>query len=107
MRPSLLTQSDLSHLAEICGGWQLSADQKSLQVCYKFADFKTVFAFMNEMAEAAEALDHHPKLTNSYNRLSISLTTHDVGGLTELDVALAQKMTHAAHNYGAKLVSDR
>lgn len=105
MRPPLLTDAERAQLTKTCPDWQLSSDQKSLLASYKFADFKTAFAFMSDMAEASESLDHHPKWTNSYNRLSIILTTHDVGGLTELDVMLAQKMTDAAAHYGAKMVS--
>ncbi|WVN42612.1 4a-hydroxytetrahydrobiopterin dehydratase [beta proteobacterium MWH-UniP1] len=56
---------------------------------YRFADFLQAFAFMQEMADFSESIGHHPEWTNVYQRISVTLTTHDAGGLTELDVAWA------------------
>lgn len=56
----------------------------------KFRNFSEAFAFMTRAALAAEKAGHHPEWTNVYNRVSIRLTTHDAGGLTEKDVALAK-----------------
>ena len=54
-----------------------------------FADFKEAFAFMTDVAALAEEMDHHPEWSNVYNRVSIRLTTHDAGGLSERDAVMA------------------
>lgn len=101
MRPTRLTPSQIDAFATELGDWQLSADSTSLSLHLKFPSFASAFAFMSEMAEAAEALDHHPDWSNSYRRVTIKLTTHDVGGLTILDTALARKMSDAAQRFEA------
>lgn len=63
---------------------------------YQFAGFVQAFGFMTQVALRAEALNHHPDWSNSYNRVSISLTTHDAGGLTTLDFKLAEHIENAA-----------
>lgn len=70
--------------------WQLLED--SLQTQWTFKDFVQAMAFMNAVAEVAERMNHHPEWSNVYNRVSVRLTTHDAGGLTHLDFALAQAM---------------
>ena len=67
-----------------------------------FADFKAAFAFMSEVAAAADRMDHHPEWSNVYNRVAIRLTTHDARGLTRRDVALAQAVDAAASHHGGK-----
>lgn len=57
---------------------------------FRFADFNAAFAFMTRVAMAAEMMDHHPDWRNRYAAVDIELTTHDAGGLTTLDFALAQ-----------------
>lgn len=63
-----------------------------LNKVFRFADFKEAFAFMEKVAEVAEAVNHHPDWCNSYNRVDIKLTTHEVGGLTHRDFDLAAKI---------------
>jgi 4a-hydroxytetrahydrobiopterin dehydratase len=58
----------------------------------RFADFSAAFGFMTRVALAAEALGHHPEWCNVWNRVTINLTTHDTGGLSDLDLALAQQI---------------
>ena len=63
-----------------------------LQREFRFSDFVDAFAFMTRVALIAEAMGHHPDWSNVYNRVMITLTTHDAGGLTDLDVQLAQRI---------------
>jgi 4a-hydroxytetrahydrobiopterin dehydratase len=58
----------------------------------RFRDFDEAWAFMGRVARAAKRLDHHPDWSNSWNRVTIDLTTHDAGGLTRRDVELATKI---------------
>ena len=72
-------------------GWTIGSDGLSVERAFEFADFKAAFSFMTEVATAAEQLNHHPDWRNVYHRVWITLTTHDAGGLTELDVELARR----------------
>lgn len=75
------------------------ADQKLTEV-YTFKDFKAAFAFMTEVAEAAEAANHHPTWTNTYNTVKIELTTHDEGNeVTDKDHKLAAEIDRIRKNY--------
>lgn len=76
--------------------WQLSDDGLAITRQFKFADFRQAFAFMTQVALAAERADHHPEWSNVYNRVDMRLTTHDAGGLTERDFALAAAADAAA-----------
>ena len=77
-------------------GWVLAADGLSMSRQYVFADFRAAFGFMTQVALAAEKADHHPEWFNVYNRVDIRLTTHDAGGLSERDFALAAVADAAA-----------
>ncbi|MEM6835557.1 MAG: 4a-hydroxytetrahydrobiopterin dehydratase [Cyanobacteria bacterium P01_C01_bin.120] len=59
-----------------------------------FEDFVAAIAFVNSLVEPAEALDHHPDITIRYNQVTLAITTHDAGGLTELDFELATRIAH-------------
>ena len=74
--------------------WQRQGD--ALVRGYRFADFRRAFAFMTEVAEVAEDMQHHPDWTNVYSRVDVSLSTHDAGGITQLDFDLAAAMDRAA-----------
>lgn len=82
-------------------GWTLSADGVAITRSYRFADFRAAFGFMTQVALAAEKADHHPEWFNVYNRVDVRLTTHDAGGLTERDFALAAVADAAALALGA------
>ena len=71
-------------------GWSRSADGKSLEKSFRFADFSEAFAFLTRVALHAEKADHHPEFTSVWNRVDFRLTSHDSGGVTERDVALAE-----------------
>ena len=72
------------------GGWAMDRGGDAIRRQFKFADFSRAFAFMTRVALLAEARDHHPEWSNVYNRVDITLTTHDAGGLSERDFRLAQ-----------------
>jgi 4a-hydroxytetrahydrobiopterin dehydratase len=69
--------------------WQTVDGRDAITRAFKFADFNAAFGFMTRVALAAEKLDHHPEWTNVWNRVEITLSTHDAGGLTQRDVELA------------------
>jgi 4a-hydroxytetrahydrobiopterin dehydratase len=71
-------------------GWSLVEGRAAITRTIKFADFSAAFGFMTRVALAAEKLDHHPEWFNVWNRVEITLSTHDAGGLTDRDVKLAK-----------------
>jgi 4a-hydroxytetrahydrobiopterin dehydratase len=77
-------------------GWTKSADGKALERSYRFKDFAEAFAFLTRVAEHAEAVDHHPEFTSVWNRVDFRLTSHDKGGITQRDVALAEAIDRLA-----------
>jgi 4a-hydroxytetrahydrobiopterin dehydratase len=81
--------------------WQLVNGRDALTRAFKFADFSAAFGFMTQVALAAEKLDHHPEWLNVWNRVEITLSTHDAGGLTERDVKLAKIIDRLATRAGA------
>ncbi len=95
MRPQKLdTQSIENELAKL-SGWTLREDGKAMLKTFKFKNFSEAFGFMTQCALAAEKLDHHPEWFNVYARVEVTLSTHDAGGLTELDFKLAHRMDKA------------
>lgn len=73
-------------------GWSLVEDRDAIRKTYKFGSFVDAWGWMSKMAIEAEKLNHHPEWFNVYNKVEVTLTTHDVGGLSQLDVALAERM---------------
>jgi 4a-hydroxytetrahydrobiopterin dehydratase len=81
--------------------WRVAeGDRDAIQRTYRFADFTAAFGFMTRTALMAEKLDHHPEWFNVYNRVEVTLATHDADGVTELDVTLAKFMDEAAKATG-------
>jgi len=78
-------------LAEL-PGWRAIEGRNAIGKGFRFADFSAAFAFMTRVALLAEKMDHHPEWTNVYNRVDVVLTTHDAGGVTEKDIAMARAM---------------
>jgi 4a-hydroxytetrahydrobiopterin dehydratase len=76
-------------------GWSAAEGKDAITRTFKFKDFNAAFAFMTRVALMAEKLDHHPEWFNVYNRVEVTLTTHDADGVTALDVALAKFMDAA------------
>lgn len=75
--------------------WEIVADGKAMERRLAFADFPAAFAFMTRVAFLAEKQNHHPDWSNSYRKLTIRLTSHDVGGITERDIRLAESIEQA------------
>lgn len=73
-------------------GWALAREGKAIERKFEFVDFSEAFAFMTRVAMIAETRDHHPEWFNVYNRVEITLTTHDAGGLSLRDVKMARKI---------------
>lgn len=91
-----LSSTDRGKALKPLKGWVYRAKSKSIAKTFKFKDFGQAFAFMARVALAAEKMDHHPEWTNVYNRVDVNLSTHDAGGVTELDIKLARIIDAAA-----------
>ena len=77
-------------------GWGEVNGRNAISKKFTFEDFNAAFGFMARAALVAEKLDHHPEWFNVYNRVEVTLSTHDAGGVTELDVKLAEAMDRIA-----------
>ncbi len=73
-------------------GWALADDRDAIHKTFRFKNFVDAFGWMTRAAIWAEKWNHHPEWSNVYNRVEVTLTTHDANGLTELDMKLARKM---------------
>ncbi len=76
--------------------WSAAPDRDAIMRTFTFKNFSEAFGFMTRVALVAEKLDHHPEWKNVYKTVEVTLTTHDVGGLTEKDLTLAQAMDRIA-----------
>lgn len=87
-----LTEAERDEALAGLAGWTREAERDSIRKSFKFRDFGEAFGFMTRVAMEAEKADHHPEWSNVWNKVDILLTTHDAGGLTAKDVALARKI---------------
>ena len=87
-RPSLLDESVVSTWLADHTDWTRDGDM--LKRHLTFANFRQAFGFMTQVAMIAEKLDHHPEWSNVYSRVDLAITTHDAGGLTQLDLSFAE-----------------
>lgn len=85
-----LTEAERGQALADLPGWTLREDTLAISRELKFRNFSEAFAFMTRVALLAEKQDHHPEWSNVYNRVAITLTTHDAGGLSERDVKMAR-----------------
>ena len=83
-------------------GWKKVSGRDAIKKTYVFADFNAAFGWMSRVALRAEQLDHHPEWDNVYKTVNVVLTTHDAGGLSQLDVTLAKFMDKTAGAAGRK-----
>ena len=83
--------------------WRVADDARpALTRTLRFADFNAAFGFMTRVALMADKMDHHPEWSNVYNRVEVLLTTHDAGGVTELDIKMARFIDEAATALGGE-----
>jgi 4a-hydroxytetrahydrobiopterin dehydratase len=95
MRQKLEGQARADALAGL-KGWSEVAGRDAIARTFTFRDFNEAFGFMARAALVAEKMDHHPEWSNVYKTVAVTLSTHDAGGLTELDVKLAAAMDRLA-----------
>ncbi|MDQ2096569.1 MAG: 4a-hydroxytetrahydrobiopterin dehydratase [Tychonema bourrellyi B0820] len=88
---SILSDTEIKERASQLSGWTVEGNQ--LRRTWEFKDFIEAIAFVNKLVEPSEAAAHHPDIEISYNKVTVNLTTHDAGGLTEKDFAVAQQIS--------------
>mgnify|MGYP000002635587 FL=1 len=86
----ILSEEQIEHHLDELNDWTLK--NKKLSKVFKFSDFAQAFEFMSLVAIIAETMDHHPEWSNVYNKVEINLVTHSEGGITQLDIDLANKI---------------
>jgi 4a-hydroxytetrahydrobiopterin dehydratase len=82
--------------------WRPVEGRDAISRSLNFKDFSAAWGFMSRVALAAQAMDHHPEWSNIFNRVDIVLSTHDAGGLTDRDIALARRIDAVAGTSGAR-----
>jgi 4a-hydroxytetrahydrobiopterin dehydratase len=87
-----LTIDELKNALKRLPDWELVKDREAIRRRFMFVDFDAAFAFMTRVALLAAKMDHHPEWFNVYNRVDVTLATHDAGGVTQKDVDLAAAM---------------
>jgi len=97
---NILHSDQVDRLLAAHPGWTLSDDGLAVSTTIVFTNFVEAWGFMGEIAIEAEKLNHHPEWSNVYNRVSITLTTHDANGLTHRDIALAEQITESLNRRG-------
>tara|TARA_B100000579_G_scaffold437469_1_gene466937 strand:- start:1316 stop:1606 length:291 start_codon:yes stop_codon:yes gene_type:complete len=95
MKRELLTAEQLLAVSREMPEWAVATD--GLERTFEFGDFIKAFSFMSAVATHCERLDHHPEWSNVYGTVRVRLTTHDRGGVTDLDVTMAELMEGLAH----------
>ena len=98
-RPQPLADDELAGALTDLPGWALLDGRLHREL--RFADFSRAFGFMAAVATVAQSMDHHPDWSNSYSTVVVDLVTHDAGGITELDVELARRMSELSRDCGA------
>ena len=91
---AVLTEAQIRQHLSALRGW--SFGDKAIERTYEFKDFSTAMSFVNRIAEAAEQANHHPDIDIRYNKVKVSLTSHDSGGVTKRDISMAHKIAQLA-----------
>ena len=95
MAQKLTAEARKAALARL-SGWADAPDRDAIVKKFVFKDFNQAFGFMTRAALVAEKMDHHPEWFNVYKTVDVTLATHDAGGVTELDIKLAEAMERTA-----------
>ena len=96
-----LSDAERKDLFAALPAWTLAEGRDAIERSFSFKDFKQAWAFMSQVALAAEQMDHHPEWSNVYNRVHVLLTTHSCEGLSALDERLARQIDAFATLFGA------
>ena len=91
-----LSEAERAGLAAAVPGWNMVPGRDAIQRSFRFIDFNAAWGFMSRVALLAEQQDHHPEWFNVWNKVEITLSTHDAGGLSARDVTLAQAIDRVA-----------
>ena len=91
-----LTESEIENALKDLEGWSKVEGKDAIHKSFKFKNFSQAWAFMSRAALLAEKMNHHPEWFNVWNRVDVTLNTHDVGGLSALDVKMAMRMNQYA-----------
>jgi 4a-hydroxytetrahydrobiopterin dehydratase len=91
---AVLTESDVQQALKKLPGWELKG--VAIQRISQFADFKAAMQFVNQVAAAAEQANHHPDIDIRYNKVVMSLVSHDAGGITQRDIRMAERINQIA-----------
>lgn len=91
-----LNEAERKHALDDLSGWEFAKNRDAILKTFMFEDFNAAFGFMTRVALEAERLNHHPEWMNVYRTVNVALSTHDAGGVTELDVELAKFMDESA-----------
>ena len=97
-----LTIEELKEALKRLPDWQLASDREAIMRNFRFVDFDAAFAFMTRTALLAAKMDHHPEWFNVYNKVDVTLATHDAGGVTQKDIDLATAMDGYAAMSGGR-----
>jgi 4a-hydroxytetrahydrobiopterin dehydratase len=96
MRVTRLDASARASALAKLAGWSHVPDREAITKQFVFKDFSQAFGWMTRVAFIAEKLDHHPEWSNVYNKVNVTLATHDVNGVTSMDITLAEAMNRLA-----------
>ena len=95
-----LSREALNEALASLPNWTVARSGAALERSYRFSDFLAAFGFMGRVAVYADVVDHHPEWFNVYNRVDVTLTSHDAGGVTNRDIRMARFMDRAARKSG-------
>jgi len=98
----LAKSQDIESFIKKNKGWKKIKSRSALQKQFTFSDFNAAFAFMTRVAMVAEKMNHHPEWFNVYNRVDVTLSTHDADGITALDFKLAEFMESVSSGTGSR-----
>ncbi len=92
--PTPLSEHDVRNALLTIPGWHINV--KAIERLFRFPDFKDAMKFVNRVADAAEEAGHHPDIAISYNKVTLTLVSHDSGGVTERDIKMAKQINEIA-----------